>query len=229
MLVQNRARAICFAATLWLLTNTCGFAQCQECSLQDGKNDKDTLQSPQKDPPMQVSLKVKVVDKGTSKGIERAQVSVTTEAGVSLVQKTDKNGIADFPDVGEGAINIQVVATGYKNITYPLNLERGADPVTIELDKATQSGTPSEKVGLKVEVVDKETSTKIRQAQVFITTEAGDLLDQKTDRKGIANFSDVGKGAVIIKVVVPGYKTYTDSLNLEQGQNSHTIKLDKDT
>src|SRR5262245_48934231 len=229
MLGQNRARAICFTATLWLLTNTCGIAQCQEWSLQDGKNDKDTLQSPQKDPPMQVSLKVKVVDKGTSKGIERAQVSVTTEAGVSLVQKTDKNGIADFPDVGEGAIDIQVMATGYKNITYPLNLEQRPDQVTVELDKATQTGTHSEKVSLIVEVVDKETSTKIGQAEVFITLEAGDRLDQKTDKEGIANFSDVGKGAVIIKVVVPGYKTYTNSLNLLQGQNSRTIKLDKDT
>src|SRR5262245_60080134 len=107
---QNKVRAICSAATLWLLANTCGFAQRQEWSLQDFKNDKESLQSSRNDPPMQVSLKVKVVDKGTSKGIERAQVSVTTEAGASLVQNTNKNGIADFPDVGIGAINIQVVA-----------------------------------------------------------------------------------------------------------------------
>ena len=86
-----------------------------------------------------------------------------------------------------------------------------------------------ERVSLSVEVKDRETLNGIEQAQVTIMPEGAAAIHRKTNRSGIALFSDIVKGTVTIRVIAPNYKTTTDKLELKEKQNSIEIKPDKDT
>ena len=97
--------------------------------------------------------------------------------------------------------------------------------LTIERQESQKDKNKIEKLKLEVSVKD-EKQKAIESAKVTIIF--NDVTDSaNTDKKGRANFSDITRGNITVRVVAKGYKINTADYDLQQKQNSIEITLEK--
>jgi len=102
-------------------------------------------------------------------------------------------------------------------------------------ESARSSDEDSETTILKVEVVAGDKDEPVDNASVYVRflkerTLAKDRMvemNSKTSRQGIATLPAIPRGKILIQIIAPGWKTFGQWYNLDKGEQTIKIKLQK--
>jgi hypothetical protein len=92
--------------------------------------------------PELIELQLKVADKKDGSPIDDADVKVMWGQGHESGSGegiTNASGIARIKNVPRGAVVIRVIANGYKTVAPSVDLNRGEQPVNIQMEKEAKS------------------------------------------------------------------------------------------
>jgi hypothetical protein len=92
--------------------------------------------------PELIELQLKVVDKKDGSPIDDADVKVMWGQGHESGSGdgiTNANGIARIKNIPRGTVVIRVIANGYKTVAPSVDLNKGEQPVKIEMEKEAKA------------------------------------------------------------------------------------------
>lgn len=95
----------------------------------------------------------------------------------------------------------------------------------------TKAAKKSELIEVQIKVTDKKTGSPIDNADVVIKWDEGQesrSVNANTNSSGIARFSSVPRGKVIIRVIAKGYKAVAPPIDVANEKQSIKIELDKE-
>jgi len=171
------------------------------------------------------NLTVYVVDSLDRSPINGAFVTVQNKSAILATGVTNANdcpsgGCVKFVNLPEGAVRVNVTATGYAPYSSgeSVVLRAGTETeLTVELRRL-----PPTNATLTVIVYDAETNAKLQGARVEVTngTQAGTYV-KYTGSDGVATFS-LRLGTYALNVYMEGYEKHTETIQLESNM---TVKV----